>query len=666
MKRASWLARLAALIWLAWLGLVGLMLGMLRLRVWHPHYLPVTAALVMMLCAALALFVGGGWRLIRGPGRIDALACWLLGLAPVGFLAGHLMYGFRVAEGRQLELNLPLKALIPFGESTLDLVARYFYPQRTLGKRVVMISAPMSAEAARKQVAAMDRHVQELESRLGRTGKGRVYWVRGPLLGLQGKAIHSMCFGSRPDEEPSDPDGLTVLDRHEVAHVVLNQFRMIERQPPAVLTEGWAEVGSGIDPNALILRALSRRETGQAYTLRELLGREWYSRHEMPAYMQGAALVRCILAKFGPDRFVALYATCRPATFAADCKRILGVSIDQLDQDYWSDIEKQAGPGGYHRLWLASLELGPAVKPPDWTQFISDYLAAAERLLAPYERVRLSVRRTYSDVETNGKTTTQITHSELTRSGALRALRVVLPGREAVYLASPQRSLRAARTEASKVWEVRDEPGLSPAQLYRWMIREIERMEPVVHASVPLLELSISSTTLVNPLSLRLTRLERFREGGRSLIRLEFEGRPPAHPFFRRLALQLSADDYSLVHEERLDQTENLWRVDAVHEWHDGIPLLKSLRRETRRDDGSQAKSELTVSDRSFEPIPEAEFTPERLLGEDPVQHIAAKRRSTEGSAFLRWYPLPLVAGGVSLMVGAGLLPWTRRGEGLS
>ncbi len=54
------------------------------------------------------------------------------------------MYGFGTAYGRQLKLNLPLRMLVPFGESVLDLAARFPYPVRTAGDRVVMISAPVA------------------------------------------------------------------------------------------------------------------------------------------------------------------------------------------------------------------------------------------------------------------------------------------------------------------------------------------------------------------------------------------------------------------------------------------------------------------------------------------------------------------------------------------
>ncbi len=56
------LIRLAILIWAAWLGLIGLLAGLLVGRVWHPHFLPVTAVLGVILIAALALLLarGGG------------------------------------------------------------------------------------------------------------------------------------------------------------------------------------------------------------------------------------------------------------------------------------------------------------------------------------------------------------------------------------------------------------------------------------------------------------------------------------------------------------------------------------------------------------------------------------------------------------------------------
>ena len=220
--------------------------------------------------------------------------------------------------------------LIPLGESMLDLAARFAYPVRTEGERVVMISAPLAD--AREQVAAMDRHIRALEERLGRyRHQPGALGARAPL-GLHGRALYGICLGSSPGENADDADGLTRVDRHEVGHVVLNQFCDTDFEPPAVLMEGWAEVASGIESNALILRAWPQWQRGQRHSLQELLGPRWYGRHEWPVYRDGAVLVDFILRRFGPARFIELYRTTSRATFASDCERILGLSVDELDQ----------------------------------------------------------------------------------------------------------------------------------------------------------------------------------------------------------------------------------------------------------------------------------------------------------------------------------------------
>ncbi len=660
----SWLMRLAAAVWMAWLGLIGLMFGMLRLGVWHPHFLPITALHVVLLASGFALLILGIWRLVRGPRRAHTLAILLLGLPPLGFLAGHLMYGFGTAYGRQLELNLPLRVLVPLGESLLDLAVRFPYPRRTEGDRVVMISKPV--ENANAQVAAMDRHIRALEARLGRTGTRRVHWVRGPVLGLQGRAILGMCMGS-PSEgswETPDEEGLRTLDRHEVAHVVLNQFCTPDFEPPAVLMEGWAEVASQTDLTAHRLRAWTEREAGQTLSLEELVGPRWYGRHEAAAYMQGAVLVDYILRQFGPERFVDLYAHSHPATFAADCGRILGVTVNQLDADCWADLERWIGPGGYHGRWLASLPLGPGVDRAQWERFCADYLAAAKRLLAPYQHARLTAERVHTSTDEQGKISTFPWRYEFRQSGPLRTFREWNKNREEVYLARPEHSFRAERESAAEAWRIRENPNAKPEQTYRWIAREIDQMQPVYQETVPLLSLAEIATSLVSPLTLKITRFERFTENGHRLIRIEFEDCPPGHPIYRKATLQLSADDYSAVHDESVNRSGKTWRGDLSYESDGGVPLLKSMRGEGESEAGNHATNVLTVVDRKFGPIAEDEFTEASLLGTDPVHRITQKADPDEVSWLLKMCWVPLVAGAFSLVAGIGLLATSRQDSG--
>jgi hypothetical protein len=661
MKRVSRLGWLAAAVWLAWLGLVGTMFGMLKLQVWHPHFLPVTALLVALLVSGLTLLVAGTWRVVRGPKRLHALGCLLAGLPPLGFLAGHLMYGFGTAYGRQIDLILPLRVLVPFGESLLDLVARFQYPVRTEGERVVMISKPV--ESAREQVAAMDRHIRALEARLGRTGTRRIHWVRGPILGLQGRALLGICMGSLPGAEWNQPDeeGLTTLDRHEVAHVVLSQFCTTDMEPPAILMEGWAELASVADMKAYRLRALAEREAGRTLPLAELIGPAWYVRHDSPAYVHGAPLVDYIVRKSGPERFVELYATSRLASFAADCQRILGVSIDDLDQACWGDLDKQCGPGGYHELWLRSLPLGPSVNSGRWNQFVSDYLAAAGRLLAPYKNVKLVAERAHSAKDAKGQTSEFRWRYQLLRSGPHRMFKESSKDREEIYLAHPEQSFRAERKTGADAWEIHEDPSVKPGQAYRRIVREIDLMEPVIGGTVPLISLADLATSLANPLSLRVTRLDRFTENSRPFIRLELEECPPGHPMYRKLNLRIAAEDYTVVQDESVSREGNHWSSDAAFQSGDGVPLLRSARSQGTWDDGTSATSVLTLLDRRFETVADDEFTSERLLGNAPVHLVARQPEPVEVSPLLTWYPLPLALSAISLVSGACLLLWTGR-----
>ena len=131
---------------LALLGLLGIMLAV---RARHPHFLPVTCVLAMALVAGLGLIVGALWRIVRGPGRREALSWLLLGSAPLWFLGGSVFYGLAIGNSRQIPINLAIMLMAPLGESMMDLEARFRYPRRTVGEKVVMISTAMPVEEAR-------------------------------------------------------------------------------------------------------------------------------------------------------------------------------------------------------------------------------------------------------------------------------------------------------------------------------------------------------------------------------------------------------------------------------------------------------------------------------------------------------------------------------------
>ena len=472
-----------------------------------------------------------------------------------------------------------------------------------------------------------------------------------------------MCLGSLPGgwEQP-DEEGLTTLDRHEVAHVVLSQFCTADSEPPAVLMEGWAEVASIADPNSYRLRAWVRREAALTLSLEELSGPRWYGGHDYPVYLQGA-----LAGRLHPPSVRARndsWSSMPPAI-----ARLLPATAGGSWASRSSSSTRLTGRTSRSALAPADImvtgsrrsELGPGVDRAEWARFTADYLAAAGRMLAPYEHVRLTAERVHSTEAAKGQTSSFAWRYELKRSGPFRALRFSNPNAEEVYLAHPVHSFRAERTSPGEAWEVHEDPGEKPELTYRRIDRQISLREPVCFESVPLFSLADVAMTLVNPLTLKVTRLERFTENGRRFIRLELEDCPPGHPLYRKIMLRISAEDSSVAHDESVTKAGNTWRGDAVYESHGGVPLLQSTRSEGQWDDGSHATNVLTVVDRKFEPIPEDEFTQERLLGEAPVKRVGPNQNPQEVSVLLNWYPLPLVLGALSLAAGAVITLLARK-----
>src|SRR5262249_8598389 len=136
-----------------------------------------------------------------------------------------------------------------------------------------------------------------------------------------------------------DAEGLAPTDRHEVAHGVIASLCPLSSAPPAVPVEGWAEANMGEDPVEQSRGLKEQWERGDGFTLRQLTGARWYHRHQNPVYACGAPLVDFLLRRFGPDKFLELYTTGRPATFDADCRRILGLDVDGLDAALRADVD---------------------------------------------------------------------------------------------------------------------------------------------------------------------------------------------------------------------------------------------------------------------------------------------------------------------------------------
>jgi hypothetical protein len=661
MRRILSLPGLAVAAWASCLGLMGLLAGMVMGRVWHPHYLPATAMLLVVVITGVALVVAASSGIIRGQRRRRALSCLLIGAAPMWFLAGFLLYGLAIKSARKTPLTPAHKLLMPLGESLMDLEARFRYPQRTVGEKVVMISPAMPEADARAQVAAMDSHVRALEARLGRRTGGIIHWARGPLLGTDGVAIFGLCMGTRPGAAPADATGLCTVDRHEVAHCVLNSQCSARVDPPALLTEGWARANQGIDPAILAYRVRADLEGGKALTLRQLTGPDWYHRHEEPAYVQGATLVNFLLRRFGPEAFLELYTTCTQSTFESDCRRILGLDLDGLDAAYRAEIDwliSQAPP--VERLRLERLRLGPGVDAVAWKAFLADYFEAAGRMLAPYHHARLTSVWTGSTTDTEDQRDISTYEVHVVRSGEFASLRHRSSGHELAFLAHPRRSIRARRPAPDQPWVLEDDSRLTPPQLRHRILQRIADLDVAGRRSAALIALADDLPRFRGIDAFAVTAFEQFTESGRPRVRVRIENELPTSNAFewRVDTYVLAADDLYAAQSERAEGVgpgNKTYQMDFTYDRHEGIPVLRSIQTLVHSSDGSHWTSELKVVNREFAPIAEEDFDPDLFLDGPQTKEIRPDLNADEPSLLQRWYWLTFPIGALGLFSGVAL-----------
>ncbi|MFI5461486.1 MAG: hypothetical protein ACHRXM_39340 [Isosphaerales bacterium] len=670
------LARWVVTVWGAWLGALGLAAALTASQVRNSNPILPVGLSVLMLAAGIGLMIAATVRLIRGPRRDRALVGLLVGTAPFWFLAGHIRMAMRPAFDPHVPPGWPSKVLLPLARPLADLEARWFYPERTPGKWVTMVGA--TAKDAKALVAAMDRHVEASLARLDQSATWPIVWYRGPLLGVGHCAIYDMAIGSQVglylDRAQRGADGLTDLDRHEVAHCVITRNCTARSDPPRVLIEGWAQADEGYSAEALAYPAWDDHEHGRSLTLRQLVAPDWYWYSGPAAYIQGAPLVNYLLRMYGPERFLKLYTTCQQATFEVDCRATLGIGLDELDAAFWADTEQLARRAGPHaRRWLKGLKLAPGIDPAAWDSFLADYFAAAERLLAPYQHIRLTtVLHSSSDAHENKE------RQELLRSGPFGRLRRTDNSNELMYLANPDCSILARRSLGPpEPWRISEGSRASREQSYRsaldWIdLNDSIRLgEPAIHGGLILFglqrkysggDLTIACAEEGFSTDYGVVKLNATTGDGHRLVTLRLRTSPEVKGRDRQdHTFVFDADDLFVVrssHEEVSGQSfENRYEYDH----QGGRPIFRALTSTRLVPTTPKLSGRLEVTECRFGPIPESEFAPESFLGRLKPDGIIRKQVGESSSATpLDWYWLAFVGGGISLAGGSGLALGSR------
>jgi hypothetical protein len=334
----------------------------------------------VLFSGALAVFFGG-WQLIRGPRRLLACATMVLGTTPIVWFAMFLLALYLQAMDRKpTRYNPAAERTIGFWAASLaDLEARWRYPQWTEGQHVILLDDGSISEPT-KLVAQMDQHIEQMAARLhAGLPSHKVRWVRGSLLFLHGQEFASWAIC---DADQSSPD-LTYVDRHEVAHALIEELCSVDQDPPMLLGEGWAETQSR-DRADLIMSLNAKVEKGTSSSLQELIKPEWYGRSFGPAYDHGGPLVVYLMEHYGADQFLKLYRTVRYTTFAEDCQRVLGDTWLVVEQGFWKWLASEAAKLKAERgekppppsKTDKDVTLAKSVNPRDWQTIVDGYRAA--------------------------------------------------------------------------------------------------------------------------------------------------------------------------------------------------------------------------------------------------------------------------------------------------
>lgn len=329
-------------LWLALVVTILLYFYFVKANIWRPHvawWILTFGSIVASAVFAGLLVVARFWRRSH---RTWAIGIFMLTVAPLVFFGAFIWLVFSLSQQRgDLQLSLPVRAFGIWGGNYFDLEARWKNPRLTNGKHVQLFDDGQIADP-NELVSKMDEHIVSMAKTLGREPTDwKLAWARSSLAGQSGRAVGlwAICPFRKSDTRNKSINELGFVDEHEVAHTLITSLCEIDQDPPMLLVEGWAMTQSPSQP--IDLSNLQRMaDNDETWTLVDLVSERFYGRSIGPAYNHGGPLVTYLLERFGGPRFLELYGGVSRSTFLADAERILGISWQQLDSDFWKWLDQ--------------------------------------------------------------------------------------------------------------------------------------------------------------------------------------------------------------------------------------------------------------------------------------------------------------------------------------
>lgn len=330
-----WIHNCGIAVWIVSALLTGLVLGEYKLRLLHPSFWPEGVLLFGLAVALIVLVLPGLFEVLFSRQRLVALKWLLFGLLPVGLMAIPLVYAREAHERKEVPHNWLMGFSEVFAAAIMDGQAMVTLPNKLETERLVMYYKDMPHP--QQDINAMDAHCARLEKMLNMKLRAKIHWFRGPLLGQSSASFMGLALGSSGGNDVE-----MRLDKHELAHAVLDEQRPFEADPPMLFHEGWADSQSGVREAEAAHEAWKLRQSGKVRTVTELLDDNWYHKDEGPVYAIGGPFARFLIKKYGASRFRDYYNRARPGNAVAFAPLVVGQDFKTLEKEFWADTRRLA------------------------------------------------------------------------------------------------------------------------------------------------------------------------------------------------------------------------------------------------------------------------------------------------------------------------------------
>ena len=247
----------------------------------------------------------------------------LLSLIPVLFLYGQFSEVKDAERQSYFPASLTLRMSLALYDSYMRLEFARSEWDSASNKRLKIYGARVRTEKLNEQLRASTDFLELVERETGLTQLAPVTVVRSPGNFGHGEALFRFANSSHADE-------FRAVDRHELAHMFINQHVELLASPPQSLAEGWAIYWEDGDAGLLYQSLQEHIEVYGEINLVQWLTTPLANVREDESYLIGGPLVHFLISEFGISRFCDVYIECTPENFSDVCMKYFGEDLETI------------------------------------------------------------------------------------------------------------------------------------------------------------------------------------------------------------------------------------------------------------------------------------------------------------------------------------------------